>query len=115
MAPASVAALAVYADSRAVTKTLASSESFSAPTRTPALLAGCSYRPPAPLVSPAHTLPPCTPLRCLTKHNCSVLFWALKVWWSTFRPPQTAAHAVRCGLLLLRRSQYRPHSVLKRT
>jgi hypothetical protein len=25
------------------------------------------------------------------------------MWWSTFRPPQTAAHAPFCGLLLLRR------------
>jgi hypothetical protein len=29
----------------------------------------------------------------------------LKVWRSTFRPPQTAAYAARCGLLLLRRLQ----------
>ncbi len=25
------------------------------------------------------------------------------MWWSTLRPPQTAAHAAFCGLLLLRR------------
>jgi ATP-dependent exoDNAse (exonuclease V) alpha subunit len=37
-----------------------------------------------------------------TQFLCFVL--ALKVWWSTFRPPQTAAHAALCGLLLLRRS-----------
>jgi hypothetical protein len=29
--------------------------------------------------------------------------WELRVWWSTFGPPQTAAHAALRGLLLLRR------------
>src|ERR1035438_38124 len=41
--------------------------------------------------------------RCPTKHNYPVMFLELKVWWSTFRPPQTAAYAAFCGLLLLRR------------
>jgi hypothetical protein len=51
-----------------------------------------------------------------TQFLCFVL--ALKVWWSIIRPPQTAAHAALCGLLLLRRShmvfQERPPSLRRR-
>src|SRR5438477_5605359 len=36
--------------------------------------------------------------------NTTTLYCSgLKVWWSTFGPPQTAAHAALRGLLLLRR------------
>src|SRR5450432_2750358 len=36
-----------------------------------------------------------------THLSCNVL--ELNWWWSTFGPPQTAAYAALCGLLLLRR------------
>src|ERR1022692_3772552 len=39
------------------------------------------------------------PVSHKTQRSCNVL--ELIVWWSTFRPPQTAAHAAFCGLLLL--------------
>ena len=41
------------------------------------------------------------PVSHKTQLPCNVL--DLKVWWSTFRPPQNAAHAALRGLLLLRR------------
>src|SRR5271170_293954 len=46
-----------------------------------------------------------SPVSHKTQLPCNVL--ELKVWWSTLGPPQNAAHAAFCGLLLLRRL-YRP-------
>ncbi len=74
----------------------------------------CSRQePPA---AHAHTVPPCTCLRCSTEQRppgrqrtCFVTPRALMVcetrmWrWTTFTPPRHAANAARRGLFLLRR------------
>jgi hypothetical protein len=108
--PASDAVPASCADSPAAAKTAASSGSSSVPGRTPVRLAGYSYHPPAVLASPAHTLPPCTPPRCLT-NTISLLCSGLEsvvvyfstatkrrsraALWSIIAPPFTAGRFLK--------------------
>src|SRR5438309_2032105 len=102
MAPASASPLVFSAHSPAGSNTPTSYGWSCAPARTAAPPPADSSRPPEWLVLRVHTLPPCTPPGVpQTQLPCNVL--ELKVWWSTFGPPQTAAYAALRGLLLLRR------------